>query len=131
MVQNEIMEKRIMESWYKIHKVITAVTFRKKCYLVLSWQPLPQRLITCQLDTDLDNQKNRKIGTLVKFQFLVLDSLKHSNKAESSINKFAKTVISRNLTTSWKNRLLFLQFLFSVFNLQALEFYLRNNNNRS
>ena len=81
MVQNGIMEKRIMESWYKIHKVITAVRFRKKCYLVLSWQSLPQILTTCQLDTDLDNQKKWKIGTLVKFQFLVLDSLKHSNKA--------------------------------------------------
>ena len=61
MVQNGIMEKRIMESWYKIHKVITAVTCRKKCYLVVSWQPLPQRLTTCQLDTDLDNQKNEKL----------------------------------------------------------------------
>ena len=47
--------------------------------------------------TDINNDKFWKMGTIVEFRLLVLDSLKYSSKAESSINRSAKAVISRNL----------------------------------
>ena len=40
------------------------------------------------------------MGTIVEFQLLVIDSLKYSSKAESPINRSAKAVIIRDLTTS-------------------------------
>ena len=51
------------------------------------------------------------MGTKVEFRHLVLDSLKYSSKAESPINRSAKAVISRNLTTSRHNHL----FVFYLF----------------
>ena len=64
--------------------------------------------------TDINNDKFWKMGTIVEFRLLVLDSLKYSSKAESPINRFAKAVISRNLTTSRHNHLLFI-YLFIFF----------------
>ena len=60
-----------------------------------------------------------KMGTIVVFQLLVLDSLKYSSKAESPINRSAKAVISRNLTTSRDDHLFpFVFFLsFQIFYL--------------
>ena len=56
------------------------------------------------------------MGTIVEFRLLVLDSLKYSSKAESHINRSAKAVISRNLTTSRRNHLLiYFAFLFLFF----------------
>ena len=52
------------------------------------------------------------MGTAVEFRSLVLDSLKYSSKAESPINRPAKAVISRNLTTSGHNHLIIYLFVF-------------------
>ena len=71
-----------------------------------------------QSNTDTNNNKFWKMGTVVEFRLLVLESLKYSSKAESPINRSAKSVISRNLTTSRHNHLFmfFPIFLsFSVF----------------
>ena len=56
------------------------------------------------------------MGTIVEFRLLVVDSLKYSSKAESPINRSAKAVISRNLTTSRHNHLfIYFVFLFLFF----------------
>ena len=60
------------------------------------------------------------MGTKVEFRFLVLDSLKYSSKAESTINRSANAVISTSLTTSRHNHLfnflsIYLLFLFFYF----------------
>ena len=47
------------------------------------------------------------MGTIVEFQLLGLDSLMYRSKAESPINRSAKAVSSRNLTTSQHNQFLF------------------------
>ena len=47
---------------------------------------------------------------MVEFRLLVLDSLKKSSKTESPINRSAKAVISRNLTTGRHNHI-FISFL--------------------
>ena len=58
-----------------------------------------------QSNTDTNNNKFWKMGTVVEFRLFVLESLKYSSKAESPINRSAKSVISRNLTTSLHNHL--------------------------
>ena len=83
-----------------------------------------------QQNTDINNDKFRKMGTIVEFRLLVLDSLKYSSKAESPINRSAKAVISRNLTTTEHDHLfiyfvflfLFLFFIF-IFIFYFLFFY--------
>ena len=55
------------------------------------------------------------MGTKVGFWLFVLDSLKYSSKAESPINRSAKAVISRNLTTSRHNHLFNFSFIYSLF----------------
>ena len=55
-----------------------------------------------------------KMGAIVVFRLLVLDSLKYSSKAKSPINRYAKAVISRNLTTSRHNHLFICLFYFYV-----------------
>ena len=45
------------------------------------------------------------MGTIVEFPLLVLGPLKYNSKAESPINKSAKAVISRYLTTNQHNHL--------------------------
>ena len=88
------------------------------------------------------------MGTTVEFRLLILDSLKCSSKAESPINRSAKAVISRNLTTSRHNHLFiylfyfyFILFIFlSIFNFlfhfssiyrkQTLTSYLHSDSNR-
>ena len=57
------------------------------------------------------------MGTIVEFRLLVLYSLKYSSNAESRINRSAKAVISRNLTTSRHNHLfvLFICFIYFYF----------------
>ena len=70
------------------------------------------------------------MGAIAEFRLLVLDSLKYSSKAESPINRSAKAVISRNLTTSRHNHLfiyfvfLFL-FLFFIFYFYFFFIYLQ------
>ena len=54
------------------------------------------------------------MGTIVEFRLLVLDSLKYSSKAESPINRSAKAVISRNLTTSQHNHLFIYLFIYFI-----------------
>ena len=58
-----------------------------------------------QSNTDTNNNKFWKMGTVVEFRLLVLESLKYTSKAESPINRSAKSVVSRNLTTSLHNHL--------------------------
>ena len=67
-----------------------------------------------QKNTDINNDKFCKMGTIAEFRLLVLDSLKYSSKAESPISRYAKAVISRNLTTSRRNHL-FIYFIFYLF----------------
>ena len=69
-----------------------------------------------QQNTDINNDKFWKMGTIVEFRLLVLDSLKYSSKAESPINRSAKAVIGRNLTTSQHNHLFI--YLFFIIYLQ-------------
>ena len=72
------------------------------------------------------------MGTIVEFRLLVLDSLKYSSKAESSINRSAKAVISRDFITSRHNHLsiywliyfTFVLFYFFVFYFLFIFFYL-------
>ena len=72
--------------------------------------------------THINNDKFWKMGTIVEFRLFVLDSLKYSSEAESPINRSAKAVISRNLTTSRHNHLFilflfyFIFYLFLIFN---------------
>ena len=74
-----------------------------------------------QYNTDINNDKFWRMGTIVEFRLLVLDSIKYSSKAESPINRSAKAVISMNLTTSRHSHLfiyfvfLFLFFIFYFF----------------
>ena len=66
--------------------------------------------------THINNDKFWEMSTIVQFQLLALDSLKYSRKTESSINRSAKAVISRNLTTSRHNHLfIYFVFLFLFF----------------
>ena len=65
-----------------------------------------------QQNKDINNDKFWKMGTIVEFRLLVLDSLKYSSKAESPINRSAKAVISRNLSTSRHNHLFIYLFVF-------------------
>ena len=77
-----------------------------------------------QYNTDINNDKFWKMGTIVEFRLLVLDSLKYSSKAESPINKSAKAVISMNLTTSRHNHLfIYFVFLFLFFIFYFLIFF--------
>ena len=56
------------------------------------------------------------MGSIVEFRLFVLDWLKYSSKAESPINRSAKAVMSRNLTTSRLNHLfIFFIYLFFIF----------------
>ena len=52
------------------------------------------------------------MGTIVKFQLLVLDFLYYNSNAELPIIRSAKAVISRNLTASRHNHLFFYFFYF-------------------
>ena len=64
----------------------------------------------------MNNGKFWKMGTIAEFRLFVLDSLKYSSEAESPINRSAKAVISRNLTTSRHNHLfIYFVFLFLFF----------------
>ena len=60
---------------------------------------------------DINNDKFSKMGTIVEFRLLVLNSLKYSSKAESPINRSAKAVIKSNLTTSRHNHLFIYLFV--------------------
>ena len=56
------------------------------------------------------------MGTIVEFRLFILDSRKYSSKVESPVNRSAKAVISRNLTTSLHNHLfIYFVFLFLFF----------------
>ena len=82
------------------------------------------------------------MGTIVEFLLLVQDSLKYRSKVKSPINRSAKAVISRNLTTSRHNHLLinFVLFFFSffffflffsyIYRKQALPSYPHSDSNR-
>ena len=52
------------------------------------------------------------MGTKVEFGLLVLVSLKYNSKAESTNNRSAKAVISKNLTTSRHNHLFNFLFIY-------------------
>ena len=56
-----------------------------------------------------------KMDTIVEFWLLVLDLLNYSIKGESPINRSAKAVISRNLTTSRHDYFFFFPYLFLFF----------------
>ena len=40
------------------------------------------------------------MDTILEFQLFVLDSLEYNSKIESSLNRSAKAIISRNVSTS-------------------------------
>ena len=50
---------------------------------------------------------SKKMSTLDEFGHLFLDSLNHRSKAKEPINRSAKAVINRKLTTSLHNHLFF------------------------
>ena len=66
------------------------------------------------------------MSTIVEFRLLVLNSLKYSSKAELPINRSAKAIISRNLTTSHHNYFFISLFLYLVIYLfiYLFDFYL-------
>ena len=73
------------------------------------------------------------MGAVVEFQLLFIDSLKYSSKAELPIDRSAKAVISKNLTTSRHNHLLtyfvFL-FLFFIFYFYFFHIFTENRHYR-
>ena len=93
----------------------------------MSWKQLSSyfimTIIAATLKNTLDlhskihicNNKFWKMGTIVQFWLLVLDSLKYSSKMESPINRFTKAVISRNLNTTWHNHLFIYLFFYFYF----------------
>ena len=66
------------------------------------------------------------MGTIVEFRLLVLNSLQYSSKAEAPINRYAKAVIKRNLTTSRHNHLFIYLFVY-LFIYSFLSFLIFNS----
>ena len=64
------------------------------------------------------------MGTKEEFRFLILDSLKYSSKVESPVNRSAKAVINRNITTSRHNNLFNFLFIYLLFLFFILFFYI-------
>ena len=65
-----------------------------------------------ELKTSILKTWHKHIYIYIYFRLLDLDSLKYSSKAESPINRPAKAVISRNLTTSRHNHLFIYLFIY-------------------
>ena len=64
-----------------------------------------------------------KMGAIVVFRLLVLDSLKYSSKAKSPINRSARAVISKRFTTSQHNHLFIFLFIYLSFSFLFLYTY--------
>ena len=70
------------------------------------------------------------MGTKVEFGLLVLVSLKYNSKAESTNNRSAKAVISRNLTTSRHNHLFIFLFICYFYLFYFLYIFIENRHYR-
>ena len=66
------------------------------------------------------------MGTVLEIRLLVIDSVKYSSKTESSINRFAEAVISRNLTTSGRNHLFIYLFTYLFIYLFIFHIFTEN-----
>ena len=96
------------------------------CFIMTIIAIILKNTLDLHSKTDINNDKFWKMGTIAEFRFLVLDSLKYSSKAESLINRSAKAVINRDLTTSRHNHLfiyLLIYFIFILFYFFVLSFF--------
>ena len=86
------------------------------CFVLTIISAILKNTFDLHSKTDINNKKFWKMGTIVEVCLHFLNSLKYSSKVESPINRSAKAVISRNLTTSRDNHLfIFFIFLFFIF----------------
>ena len=96
------------------------------CFIMTIIAIILKNTLDLHSKTDINNDKFWKMDTIAEFRFLVLDSLKYSSKAESLINRSAKAVINRDLTTSRHNHLfiyLLIYFIFILFYFFVLSFF--------
>ena len=85
------------------------------CFITTIIATIPKNTLDLHSKTQTNNDKFWKMSTIVEFRLLVLDSLKYCSKAESPINRSAKAVISRTLTTSRHNHLFIYLFFFILY----------------